>query len=99
MSIAVDGHQLVSEEVQRKVNQMTFCNPVTDIRFNRGPLSNREGADGVAQFLMKLFPVLDTVTWSRETKSQGWCDSDPSMKVIWDHVGEVVQERILGLGI
>ncbi|KAJ3487372.1 hypothetical protein NLI96_g3587 [Meripilus lineatus] len=52
---------LVSEQVQRRVDQMTFDNMVKKIFVNPWATYGRETTTGTALFLMKLFPDLVSV--------------------------------------
>ena len=62
--IAFDPELVVSEEVQHRVDQMTFRNSVTCIAPNRGRDCDREGAQQLAQFVMRLFPKLSEIRWA-----------------------------------
>lgn len=63
ITIVFSPEVAVSEEVQRRVDQMEFNNSVTYIAVNWGPFCERKAAEGVARFIKKLFPLVREVDY------------------------------------
>ena len=72
IAIAFSPEVAVSEEVQRRVDQMEFDNSVTYLAVNWGPICDRKDAEGVARFIKKLFPWVREVDYLyREYEERG----------------------------
>lgn len=96
--ITLGPHVSVSDELQFRVDQMTFRNSLQTLQLDRGSISDWDSAERVARFLLKLFPHLSGLLWYQDDDPCEDLEDEMGSSTRDENDGSVVGGRLSGQG-